>query len=107
MTDPTRHPSALELLDKVRSARAVLMRHPEWDRPTGHVRHASGVCDSIEQGLILLDIDIIILQRRLQLATAALDKIAQWGQGEQVNGAFDEPTSAHTARTALVAIKAA
>lgn len=83
MTDPTRHPRALELLDKVRSARAVLMRHPEWDRPTGHVRHASGVCDSIEQGLILLDIDIIILQRRLEVAVAALEQIRALRVGEE------------------------
>jgi hypothetical protein len=83
MTDPTRHPSARELLDKVRSARAVLMRHPEWDRPTGHVRHASGVCDSIEQGLILLDIDIIILQRRLEVAVAALEQIRALRVGEE------------------------
>lgn len=106
MTDHTRRPSALELLDKVRSARAVLMRHPDQARGNSVVHYAYHACDSIEQGLILLDIDIIILQRRLQLATAALDKIAQWEQGEQVNGAFDEPTSAHTARTTLVAIKA-
>jgi hypothetical protein len=83
MTDPTRHPSARELLDKVRSARAVLMRHPEWDRPTGHVRHASGVCDSIEQGLILLDIDIIILQRRLEVVVAALEQIRALRVGEE------------------------
>lgn len=88
MADATRRPSALELLDKVRSARAVLMRHPEWDRPTGHVRHASGICDSIEQGLILLDIDIIILQRRLEVAEAAIDKIVAVGAGERDPG-FD------------------
>ena len=88
MADHTCRPSALELLDKVRSARAVLMRHPEWDRPTGYVRHASGVCDSIEQGLILLDIDIIILQRRLETAEAALDRIVAVGAGEHAPG-FD------------------
>lgn len=83
MSDHTRRPSALELLDKARSARSVLMRHPEWDRPTGHVRHASGICDSIEQGLILLDIDIIILQRRLEVAVAALDQIRALRVGEE------------------------
>lgn len=74
------------------------MRHPEWDRPTGHVRHAAGMCDSIEQGLILLDIDIIILQRRLETAEAALNKI--------VTSADDMSFDAYKhAREALASIK--
>lgn len=88
MTDPTRHPSALELLDKVRSARTALARHPDQAKGNSVVHYAYHTCDSIEQGLILLDIDIIILQHRLKTAEDAIDKIVAVGAGEHDPG-FD------------------
>lgn len=75
MDDHTRRPSALELLDKTRSARSALARHPDQTKGNSVVHYAYHACDSIEQGLILLDIDIILLQRRLEVAEAALNKI--------------------------------
>lgn len=88
MADATRRPSALELLDKVRSARTALARHPDQAKGNSVVHYAYHACDSIEQGLILLDIDIIILQHRLKTAEAAIDKIVAVGAGEHDPG-FD------------------
>lgn len=106
MTDHTRRPSALELLDKTRSARSALARHPDQTKGNSVVHYAYHACDSIEQGLILLDIDIILLQRRLEVATAALNSIAQWRDGEEVDSSFDEPIAAREAREALNKVKA-
>ena len=83
MADAARRPSALELLDKVRSARTALARHPDQARGNSVVHYAYHACDSIEQGLILLDIDIIILQRRLEVAVAALEQIRALRVGEE------------------------
>ena len=37
----------------------------------------------------------------IEVQREALDKIASWGEGKDVNSSFDEPVSAKIARTAL------
>ena len=41
------------------------------------------------------------LRERVAALERALNKIASWGEGETVNGSFDEPGSAAIAREAL------
>lgn len=45
-------------------------------------------------------------QAALGIATAALNDIASWSEGENVDNSYDEPCSARRARKALEAIKA-
>lgn len=46
----------------------------------------------------------IHLSRKLEVAKEGLNNIASWSEGEEVNGTFDEPCSAYTARKALAKI---
>lgn len=45
------------------------------------------------------------LRSALKAAKEALNIIANWGEGPQVNGGFDEPHAARTARHALARIE--
>lgn len=46
-----------------------------------------------------------LAERRLEIALAALNKIASWNEGEIVTAGFDSPADAQTARNALKLIK--
>ena len=54
----------------------------------------------------MIDVEIARrLERERDAAVEALNKIASWREGDEVNGSFDEPNSAEIARVALAEIK--
>lgn len=48
-----------------------------------------------------METDLIRSSARIEELEKALNLIASWGEGDEVNGSFDEPGSASIARDAL------
>lgn len=68
----------------------------------GHIRamtlYPSLLVSSVASGALM---EISEISRQNKIMRIALDKIACWHDGFDVDGAFDEPSSAHIARMAI------
>jgi hypothetical protein len=66
--------------------------------------HTHYKVDPIEE-LNRLQTELTDAQRKLEIATEALDTLACWNEGPEVTGSFDDPPSATLAREALAEIR--